>query len=177
MGYRLDRIFSDILSGPNRTRSFWSSGFQSSAGWPPTGILHQSEGAALDLENMTVRFVCSHMENMLPQSCAFQYQNHIVIFVNLTRFGGDAEDVKDKIIYFLRDSFLKAGFSNEFTGFAHIRDYYRQAAAALEVGGRREPYKWIHRFEEVALDYMLEHGRGEFPGELVAPAGFWSLRI
>ena len=145
------------------------------AGLPPV-FLHHLKVAALDLENMTVRFVCSHMENMLPQSCAFQYQNHIVIFVNLTRFGGDAEDVKDKIIYFLRDSFLKAGFSNEFTGFAHIRDYYRQAAAALEVGGRREPYKWIHRFEEVALDYMLEHGRGEFPGELVCSRRILELK-
>ena len=96
--------------------------------------------------------------------------------MNLTRFGGDAEDVKDKIIYFLRDSFLKAGFSNEFTGFSHIRDYYRQAAVALDVGSRREPYKWIHRFEEVALDYMLEQGRGEFPGELVCSRRILELR-
>ena len=177
MGYRLDRIFSDILSGPEQDPELLEQWF-SEFGWLASHryFCINLKVAALDLENMTVRFVCSHMENMLPQSCAFQYQNHIVIFVNLTRFGGDAEDVKDKIIYFLRDSFLKAGFSNEFTGFAHIRDYYRQAAAALEVGGRREPYKWIHRFEEVALDYMLEHGRGEFPGELVCSRRILELK-
>ena len=112
MGYRLDRIFSDILSGPEQEPELVEQWF-SEFGWLAS---HQYfcinlKVAALDLENMTVRFVCSHMEKMLPQSCAFQYQNHIVIFVNLTRFGGDAEDVKDKIIYFLRDSFLKAASS------------------------------------------------------------------
>lgn len=168
MGYRLDRIFSDILSGPNQDPELtqqWLSEF----GWLSVHryLCISLKVAALDLENMTVRFVCSHIEKMLPDSCVFQYQNSIVIFVNLTRFGGDGEDVKDKIIYFLRDSFLKAGFSNEFTGFDHVRDYYRQSIVALEVGSRRSPFKWSHRFEEVALSYMLEQGMGEFPKELV----------
>lgn len=177
MGYRLDRIFSDILSGPEQDPELVEQWF-SEFGWLAAHryFCINLKVAALDLENMTVRFVCSHVEKLLPQSCAFQYQQQIVIFVNLTRFGGDAEDVKDKIIYFLRDSFLKAGFSNEFTGFSHIRDYYRQAAVALDVGSRREPYKWIHRFEEAALDYMLEQGRGEFPGELVCSRRILELR-
>jgi DNA-binding PucR family transcriptional regulator len=123
--------------------------------------------AALDLENMTVRFVCRHIENMLGHSCAFQYENNITIFVNLTRFGGGIDDAMEKIVYFLRDSFLKAGLSNEFVGFQHIRQYYRQAVITLEVGNRRRPFQWIHRFDEIALDYLLEQSKGELPGEIV----------
>ena len=40
----------------------------------------------------------------------------------------------EKIVYFLRDSFLKAGLSNEFVGFETLYHHYRQAAVALEVG-------------------------------------------
>ena len=132
--------------------------------------------AALDLENMTVRFICSHIENMLGNSCAFQYENNITIFVNLTRFGGGIDDAMDKIVYFLRDSFLKAGLSNEFTGFEAIHYYYRQAAVALEVGNRRAPFRWIHRFDEIALDYLLEQSKGELPKELVCSQKILSLK-
>ena len=177
MGYRLDRILSDILSGPEQEPEILEQWF-SEFGWLPEHRYFwiNLKMAALDMENMTIRFVCSHMEKMLPQSCSFQYQDHIVIFVNLTKFGGDMEDVKDKIIYFLRDSFLKAGFSNSFSGFFHIRSYYRQAAVALEVGSRREPFKWIHRFDETALDYLLEQGRGEFSANLICSGKILELR-
>ena len=168
MGYRLDRILSDILLNPEQDRAVTEQWF-SEFGWLPEHryFCINLKVAALDLENLTVRFICSHIENMLGHSCAFQYENNITIFVNLTRFGGGIEDAMDKIVYFLRDSFLKAGISNAFTGFAGIHCYYRQAAVALEVGNRRAPFRWIHRFDEIALDYLLEQSRGELPGELV----------
>ena len=168
MGYRLDRVLSDILLNPDQDPSVTEQLF-SEFGWLPDHryFCITLKVAALDLENMTVRFVCNHIENMLGNSCAFQYENNITIFVNLTRFGGGIEDAMDKIVYFLRDSFLKAGLSNEFTGFSYIRQYYRQAVIALEVGNRRAPFQWIHRFDNIALSYLLEQSRGELPASLV----------
>jgi hypothetical protein len=168
MGYRLDRILSDILLNPNQDGKVTEQLF-SEFGWLPEHryFCISLKMAALDLENMTVRFVCRHIENMLGHSCAFQYENNITIFVNLTRFGGGIDDAMEKIVYFLRDSFLKAGLSNEFVGFQHIRQYYRQAVITLEVGNRRRPFQWIHRFDEIALDYLLEQSKGELPGEIV----------
>lgn len=168
MGYRLDRILSDILSGPDQDEAVVDQWF-SEFGWLSDHhyFCINLKVAALDLENMTVRFICNHIENTLSNSCAFQYENNITIFVNLTRFGGDVEDAMEKIVYFLRDSFLKAGVSNEFTGFERLGEYYHQAAAALEVGSRRAPFKWIHRFDDVALYYLLEQSRGELPIQLV----------
>ena len=115
MGYRLDRILSDILLNPDQDSEVTRQWF-SEFGWLPEHryFCINLKVAALDLENMTVRFICSHIENMLGNSCAFQYENNITIFVNLTRFGGGAADALEKIVYFLRDSFLKAGLSNEF---------------------------------------------------------------
>lgn len=177
MGYRLDRILSDILQNPDQDQEVTKQWF-SEFGWLPEHryFCINLKVAALDLENMTVRFICSHIENMLGNACAFQFENNITIFVNLSRFGGGIEDAMDKIVYFLRDSFLKAGLSNEFTGFEAIQWYYRQAAAALETGNRRTPFRWIHRFDEIALDYLLEHSRGDLPGELVCSQKILELK-
>lgn len=177
MGYRLDRILSDILLNPEQDEEVTRQWF-SEFGWLPEHryFCINLKVAALDLENLTVRFICSHIENMLGNSCAFQYENNITIFVNLTRFGGGIEDAMDKIVYFLRDSFLKAGLSNEFTGFGAIHYYYRQAAVALEVGNRRAPFRWIHRFDEIALDYLLEQGKGELTKELVCSQKILGLK-
>lgn len=35
------------------------------------------------------------------------------------------------------------------------------------MGCRRKPYRWIYRFDEVALDYVLERSSAELPVRLV----------
>lgn len=177
MGYRLDRILSDVLLNGQQELDFaqqWLSEF----GWLASHryMCINLRVAAPDLENMTIRFICSHVEKLLGHCCAFQYENSVAVFVNLSRSQSDVDDVKDKLIYFLRDSFLKAGFSNEFVGFAYLREYYNQAVTALEVGSRREPFKWIHRFEDIVLDYLLEKSSGDFPVEMVCSRKLLALR-
>lgn len=59
---------------------------------------------------MTVRFICKHMESMMGKngSCAFQYKNNLAIFVNLTLLETGTEEVLEKMVNFLKDTFLKA---------------------------------------------------------------------
>ncbi len=177
MGYRLDRILSEILVNGNPDPEVTNQWFLE-FGWRPE---HQFfcialKLVALDMENMTARFISSHIEKLLPHACAFTYENYIIIFVNLTRFGGDVEEAVGKIIYFLRDSFLKAGISNDFTGFGNLSHYYRQAVIALEVGNQKSPFKWTHRFDDIALEYLLEQCRGELPEQLVCSRKILELR-
>ncbi|MCI8854007.1 MAG: hypothetical protein HFI32_11010 [Lachnospiraceae bacterium] len=177
MGYRLDRILSEILAGGNTDQGVirqWFSEF----GWRPEHLYFciTLKLAALDLEHMTMRFISGHIEKLLPYACAFPYENYIAIFVNLSRFGGDVEEALGKIVYFLRDSFLKAGISNEFTGFSDLISHYRQSVIALEVGNQKFPYKWVHRFDDIALDYLLEQCRGELPKQLVCARKILNLR-
>ncbi len=79
----------------------------------------------------------------------------------------DIEEILGKIVNFLKDTFLKAGVSNAFTGFEELADSYLQAEKALDVGSRKKPYRWIYRFDEMALDYMLERSSSELPVKLV----------
>ena len=179
IGKRLDRILSDILSNPGRdskSAEKWFSDF----GWLPGHryFCISLKVNSLEWANMTVRFICKHMESMLGKcgSCAFPYENDIAIFVNLTLMDSETEKVLEKIVSFLQDTFLKAGVSNEFTGFEELYAYYRQAVAALDVGSRRKPFRWIYRFDEMALDYMLEKSSAELPVRLVCSAKILKLQ-
>ncbi|WP_148408631.1 PucR family transcriptional regulator [Murimonas intestini] len=130
----------------------------------------------IDKQNMSVNFICKHIESLVHSSCAFQFESDIVVYINLTRFNGDTEDVFDKLVYFLRDSYLKAGISNEFSGFRYLRYYFKQASAALSTGSRRNIYQWIHRFDEVALDYLLEQSTAQIPAVLCSSEKLLELK-
>lgn len=132
--------------------------------------------AALDRKNMTVKFICNHIESLISNACAFQYKADIAVFVNLSRFGGNAEDVCSKLVLFLRDSYLKAGISNEFTGFSEMKYYYYQAQVALEAGNRIQQFQWLHRFDEIALFYLLEQSVKEFPPHLCCSGKLMELK-
>ncbi len=177
MGYRLDRILSEILVNGNPDAEVMNQWF-SEFGWRPehTYFCIALKLAALDLETMTVRFISSHIEKLLPHACAFPFEGYIIIFVNLTRFGGDVEEALGNVIYFLRDSFLKAGVSNSFTRFQDLSHYYRQSVIALEVGNQKYPYKWIHRFDDIALEYLLDQCKGELPEPLICSRKILELK-
>ncbi len=137
-------------------------------GWSPrhSYICLDFKTAMLDQQNLTVNFICRHIEALIPNSCAFPYEEDIVAFVNLTRFGKTVDEMFRSIIIFLRDSYLKVGASRCFTGFEELGNYYLQAKAALEAGNEQAPYQWSHRFEDAALGYMLRHCTGKLPPRL-----------
>ncbi len=170
IGHRLDRILSDILSNPGRDNKSAEKWF-SDLGWLATHryFCISLKVNSLDWANMTVSFICKHMEGMLGKSgsCAFRYKNNIAIFANLTLMETDIEEILGKMVNFLKDTFLKAGVSNAFTGFEELADSYLQAEKALDVGSRKKPYRWIYRFDEMALDYMLERSSSELPVKLI----------
>ena len=121
----------------------------------------------LDQKNLTVRSICGYIENILSGSCAFQFKNDIVVFVNLTLSSMTQSDIASKMSCFVRDSLLKAGYSRALLGHFNFRRQYDQACIALEVGSRLNPSFWIHRFNDIALDYILEQITRKLPAYMV----------
>lgn len=124
----------------------------------------------MDQENMTAKAICSYMENIIPHSCAMVFQDTIVIYVNFTLADAqlNGSSVSDKIIYFIRDSLMKAGYSRRMVGHLNLRRQYDQARIALSLGNRKNPSQWIHRFNEISLDYILEQATRKLPGYMVS---------
>jgi len=130
----------------------------------------------LDEQNMPTLSVCNHLEEQLRHCCSFPYREDIVTFINLTLTGKPAEQVMTELTTFIRDSYLKAGYSLVMTGHMNLRRQYIQATLALDVGSRRDPYFWIHHFDEIAMTYILEQITRKLPGSMLCHQGLIRLQ-
>lgn len=131
---------------------------------------------SLDYRAHTVKLLCNQLEELLPNSCAFEYGGNIVVLVNLELHGGGAEDVIGQMVYFLRDNFLKAGVSDEFSGFIDMYYHHRQALIALDFVCRQQSYRWTARFNDVALGYMIEQCMHELPMHVVCERSILTMQ-
>lgn len=121
----------------------------------------------LDIKNRTINSICSRIESLVPYSCAFSYENDIVVFVNLSLGNVTQDDITCKFFAFLRDCYLKSGISNTFTGFSEVRNYYKQASISLDIGLRKRTYTWIHKFDDIVYPYILECCTKQLPSHLI----------
>lgn len=121
----------------------------------------------LDQKNLTTKAICNYMKRQFPDSCSFLFRDEIVTFFNLTRLAMDEDEAAGRLTYFIRDSFLKAGYSRTMKGHMNLRRQYVQASTALDVGSRKKPYLWIHHFNNVALTYILEQSSRKLPGHML----------
>jgi hypothetical protein len=122
---------------------------------------------AQDIQNNTVNFLTSRVKKIVKGSCAFEYENAISVFVNLDIFSGSADDAVSELVCFLRDSNLKAGISDSFSGYNTIRQYYKQADLTLSVGSRRHPHIWIHRYRDIVEDLIIDSCTSQLPARML----------
>lgn len=123
---------------------------------------------SLDQRNLTENAICNYVENAIPHSCAFPHREYIVIYINLTKARMTVADISERLIYFIRDSYFKAGYSRSMVGHFNLRRQYLQALIALDLGSKKEPSIWTHRFNDVAFDYILEQATRKLPGYMIS---------
>ena len=130
----------------------------------------------LNQQNLSTKAICRYIKKKLGDSVSFLYQDEIVVFFDLTRLGMNQEEVAGKLVYFIRDTYLKAGYSRVMTGHMNLRRQYVQAKTALDVGSRKKPYLWIHYFSQVAMTYILEQATKRLPGTMICHEGLLELK-
>ena len=173
----MEQIFIRLLS--DRTADYMQVSRQlSELGW---GGNHEYMCLVLQItylnqQNLSTKAVFRYIKKKFEDSVCFLYQDEIVVFFNLTRLGMDQEEISGKLIYFIRDTYLKAGYSRVMTGHMNLRRQYIQAKTALDVGSRKKPYLWIHYFNQVALTYILEQTTRRLPGNMICHEGLLDLK-
>lgn len=173
----LEQIFLKILS--DRTADYKQVSRQlSSLGWSPehTYLCLVLQITYLNQKQLSTKAICHYLKKNFRDSISFLYEDELVVFFNLSRLGLTGEDVADKLVYFLRDSYLKAGYSRAVQGHMNLRRQYIQAKTSLDVGSRRKPYLWIHHFNQIALPYIIEQATRRLPGDMLCHEGLLRLR-
>lgn len=122
----------------------------------------------LDVQNYTFKMIRNKLEAMVPNSCVVEYQQELVMFVNLSLGPKRQSEIVRLYTELVRDSFLKVGYSKVYKGFHFSFGLlHQQAKTALNYGGRYLPEIWIHSFNSIADKYLLERLTGQFPAEMV----------
>jgi hypothetical protein len=129
----------------------------------------------LNQKQLSTKTICRYIKRQFPDSVSFLYQEEIVAFFDLSRLGLGEEEVSEKLVYFIRDSYLKAGYSRTIQGHMNLRRQYVQARMALDVGSRRRPYVWIHHFNQIVLPYLMEQATRRLPGTMLCHEGLLKL--
>ncbi len=146
-------------------------------GWSPRQdylcLVLQTAGG--DKEH-TTGTICKYLKKQFPHSSSFQVRQEIICFFNLSKTGQTVEEIEAELIYFIRDSYLKAGYSRSMTGHMNLRRQYLQAKIALEEGSRKKPYVWIHRFDQMVLPYLMEQTTKELPATMVCHENLLELK-
>ena len=130
----------------------------------------------LNQKNLSTNAICHYIRKQFPHSSSFLFQGEIVTFFNLTLLDQDEDEIGSTLTYFIRDSYLKAGYSRSVRGHMYFRRQFVQARTALDVGGRKKPYLWIHHFDQVALTYIIEQVTRRLPASMVCHTGLLKLR-
>ncbi|MDO4261656.1 MAG: helix-turn-helix domain-containing protein [Eubacteriales bacterium] len=178
LSYTLDRLLSNILTGESMEAASLAARFESfhweESHWYFCMTIHVS---TVDRQNLTVvRFICNRLEGLMKGSCAFLLDENIVVCVNLQHYGKTMEEAVGAAKEFLKDSYLKAGISYAFTGLGKLKQYYLQSRIALEEGMKRFPLRWVMRFEDIALDYLLGRCTEKLEPEAVCSRPVLELR-
>ncbi|MDO4489895.1 MAG: helix-turn-helix domain-containing protein [Lachnospiraceae bacterium] len=119
--------------------------------------------SSMGIQNATSNYLCRHFEEIIPGSCSFRHEGAIIVFVNLSRYDNTVDGLLNNTIMFLRDSFLKTGISNPVSGILDLRYCYIQAKLALEYGGKYQPFRWVHKFDDITIQYFMECCLKELP--------------
>lgn len=177
VSYSLDRTLAEIISGKMTDYSVIQNHL-SEYGWESSHsyCCMTLKMTSLDSQNLTSHFLCHHFEEIVPGSCAFQYEDELVVFINLTRFDGTVDRLLLTTTPFLRDSFLKTGISNAVRGTIDLRYCYLQARIALDSGSKYQNYRWVHRFDNISIDYLCDCCIRDMPAHMVCSEKLIRLR-
>lgn len=130
----------------------------------------------LNQKNLSTNAICHYIKQQFPQSVSFLFENEIVTFFNMTLLEKNTEEVGSVLTYFIRDSYLKAGYSRCVKGHMYFRKQFIQARTALDVGSRNRPYMWIHYFDQVALTYIMEQVTRRLPASMICHENLLKLK-
>lgn len=175
--YHLENLLMDIISQKQTDYAVISTslseyGWFSSHRYCCMTVRMSSYGS----QNVTSNYLCRHFEEIIPGSCAFRFEGSIIVFVNLSRYDNTVDGLLNNTIVFLRDSFLKAGISNAVTDVLDLRYCFKQARIAMEYGSKYQPFRWVHKFDDITMQYFMECCLKDLPVHMACSSRLLTLK-
>jgi hypothetical protein len=123
-------------------------------------------------------YVCRQLESVIPKSGAVMAAPFIVWVINDRFQKGPRNKYGDfhKLIPDLVQKFSwKAGISNKMDSFMELRNGYKQADAALQLGRKKNIRQGYYRFADCIVDYIMDRAAGELSADNLLHPGVSAL--
>ena len=108
------------------------------------------------------QYVCSRVEELLGDACAFMTEGRIACVLHLAE-GEEAAEAVSRLERFIRDNIFLVGVSEPFEGLTGAAAYYRAARVAIRAARREENGPSIRRFGDAAVTELLREGLSGLP--------------
>ena len=127
-----------------------------------------------DSRLMPKGYISSLIEQRIPGSAAFAYNEHIIAI--FTVHGEDHEkEAASRLHSILEKNHLTCGVSHIFTDLYDSTYAYFQAASALKLGLKTDPDERWFLYENYILQQMLTGAKGSIPAKYYQPEGLKRL--
>ncbi len=124
-----------------------------------------------------VSVLLAHLETLVPQSTCFTANDTCYLLVNETRRDQAAtKKFANDINTFLRESYMLAGVSREFSNVFDIAIAAQQTDVAIAYGRNVNPMYWFLEYDNYAFHYALSCMCRDLPAEQVASSAIVKLR-
>lgn len=122
-------------------------------------------------------YLCMQLEQLYPYSCTYRTDREIIWIINITRDKAFQDNSSFGVQFplMIRDFGCKAGISDDFKDYTALSNYRRQADIALEMGEKKDPYKWYFHFSDYTLEYMLSQMTSLFSADQLMHKGLKAL--
>jgi sugar diacid utilization regulator len=104
-------------------------------------------------------YICRQLESVIVKSGAIMASPFIVWVIN-DRFQRSPRNKYGDYVKLIPDLVQKlyctAGISNKMEGFASLRDGYKQADAALQLGRKKHARPGCYQFSDYVMDYIID---------------------
>lgn len=122
----------------------------------------------LDRLNQIGMTIIQYLEKKIEHCCALEFEQNIVVYINLTLNQNAPDDILHDIKEFICNQNLRVGVSNPHSYFTQcFLLLYKQADTALKTGNHYTPFRWIHRFSDIYDKYLFEQCVSEFPVDMI----------
>lgn len=111
---------------------------------------------------LSLPYFCMQIEKIFKECSSVITPEGIYCVRNIT-LGDSTRKFLDKLPYFLRDSFCKAGISNEFSNFYDLQIFSVEADTALIIGEGKDSMLWYYCFKDYSFTYLKNQCLKEFP--------------
>lgn len=128
-------------------------------------------------KNVYAEYLVSQLEIMWHGAACVKNSRGVFLLQNVSLFHRQHKTrFRTSLACMLRDSLMVAGIGRDLQDLSLLRTAQRQACIALDLCKLKSPEQWVARFDDYALEYLLQYGIGELPPDQVCSLALLKIR-